>query len=82
MRTTVTLDSDVEQLLRDQMEAKGMSFKVALNDAVRRGVGAVRSEAFRTPTADLGITVDLDHANRVVGDLEDVEIVAKLRSGR
>ena len=35
MRTTVTLDPDVEKLIRDTMKARGVSFKEALNDAVR-----------------------------------------------
>ena len=37
MRTTVTLDPDVEQLLRVMMNAHGLSFKDALNQAVRAG---------------------------------------------
>jgi len=35
MRTTVTLDPDVEKLIRDTMKARGVSFKEALNEAVR-----------------------------------------------
>jgi len=38
MRTTVTLDADVEKLLRDAQHRRGTSFKQALNDAVRRGL--------------------------------------------
>lgn len=42
MRTTVTLDDDVERLLRDAMRQTGQSFKQTLNEAVRRGMaGAV-----------------------------------------
>jgi len=35
MRTTVTLDPDVEQLLRDAAQRRRISFKEALNQAVR-----------------------------------------------
>ena len=35
MRTTVTLDPDVERLLKNEAHARGESFKVALNEAVR-----------------------------------------------
>ena len=38
MRTTVTLDPDVERLVRDAMRQRGVSFKEALNDAIRAGV--------------------------------------------
>ncbi len=35
MRTTVTLDPDVEQLLRDAAQRRRISFKEALNQAIR-----------------------------------------------
>lgn len=36
-RKTVTLDPDVELLLRDAMQRRRQSFKEALNQAVRNG---------------------------------------------
>jgi hypothetical protein len=38
MRTTVTLEPDVEKLLRATMRESGLSFKQALNTAVRAGL--------------------------------------------
>ena len=38
MRTTVTLDPDTERLLRAAMRERNVSFKAALNDAIRRGL--------------------------------------------
>ena len=38
MRTTVTLDPDVERLIREAMKERGISFKVALNEAARKGL--------------------------------------------
>jgi hypothetical protein len=35
MRTRVTLDSDVEKLIRDAMRERAIPFKQALNEAVR-----------------------------------------------
>jgi hypothetical protein len=35
MRTTVTLDKDVERLLRRAMHSRRKSFKETLNDAIR-----------------------------------------------
>ena len=42
MRTTVTLESDVERLIREKMHRSRKSFKKTLNDAVRQ---ALMSEA-------------------------------------
>ena len=38
MRTTVTLDAEVERLIRREMAAGRKSFKEVLNEAVRRGL--------------------------------------------
>ncbi|MGD0013758.1 MAG: antitoxin [Bryobacteraceae bacterium] len=38
MRTTVTLDPDVERLIRDSMRERGIAFKEALNEAARAGL--------------------------------------------
>lgn len=38
MRTTITLDPDVEALIRHVMKERGISFKEALHFAVRAGL--------------------------------------------
>lgn len=38
MRTTVTLEADTELLLREQARKTGRSFKVVLNDSIRRAL--------------------------------------------
>jgi hypothetical protein len=38
VRTTVTLDPDVERALRETIKERGISFKDALNDALRSGL--------------------------------------------
>ncbi|MDA8295980.1 MAG: antitoxin [Actinomycetota bacterium] len=81
MRTTVTLDPDVEQLIRRRMGERGQSFKEALNDTVREGLRARRSE-FSTPVHEMGQPgVVLDRALRLAGDLEDEELVRRERRG-
>lgn len=81
MRTTVTLDPDTEHIVRRRMREKGISFKEALNDAIRRGV-THSQEPFRTETASMGVsTVNLDRALQVVAGLEDDELVRRMRSG-
>ena len=84
MRTTVTLDPDTEAVVRRRMRERGVSFKQALNDAIREGAlssGGTRS--FTTVTADLGTpTVNLDHALRIAADIEDEELLRKMRAGK
>jgi hypothetical protein len=43
VRTTVTLDRDVEALLRKAMRARGEKFKQILNEAIRDGLRAEKS---------------------------------------
>ena len=83
MRTTVTLDPDTELMVRELMESRGISFKQALNDAIRAGRRASQVDvAFTTPVLALGEPlVDLDHALRVAGELEDEELVRKMQRG-
>lgn len=82
MRTTVTLDSDTEAILRRRMHERGVSFKVALNDAIRAGAAGDDPEPFRTETASMGQSrVNLDRALQVVADLEDDELLRRMRSG-
>lgn len=38
MRTTVTLDADTERLLRAAMRERNLTFKAALNAAIRQGL--------------------------------------------
>lgn len=80
----MTLDPDTEQIVRRRMRERRMSFKDALNDAIRAGAAAQGSKrrAFRTETASLGASrVNLDRALRLAGDLEDEELVRKSRAG-
>jgi hypothetical protein len=86
MRTTVTLDQDVEAKLRAAMRERGVSFKEAINDAVRSGLGgpAPAARRYRMPTAPLGVRpgVNLDKALTLAGELEDAEILRKLELGK
>jgi hypothetical protein len=84
MRTTVTLDPDTESLVRRLMAERGVSFKQALNDAIRAGAPeASRPTEFRTDVHHLGAPiVVLDKALQLAADLEDDELIRKLRSGK
>ena len=79
MRTTVTLDADTEQIVRERRLADGVSFKRALNDAIRDGAARrPRPPVFRSPVFALGEpSVDLTHALRLAADLEDQGILQR-----
>lgn len=82
MRTTVTLDPDVEAIIRASMRDRGVSFKEALNDAVRLGL-APGGAPFRTRTHTLGEpTIPLVKALALAAELEDEEIARKLAVGK
>jgi hypothetical protein len=82
MRTTVTLDPDVEVKLKQAVRDQGISFKEALNSSIRRGLASGESESrpYRVPTRRLGVKpgINLDRALALAGELEDVESMRKL----
>lgn len=81
MRTTVTLDPDTERLVRRRMAERQVSFKQALNDAIREGA-ADDEERFETSARAMGTpTVNLDRALQLAGELEDEELLRRMRRG-
>ncbi|MBW3603450.1 MAG: antitoxin [Actinobacteria bacterium] len=83
MRTTVTLDADTAALVRRAMAARGVTFKVALNDAIRAGLATRPVDAVDEvlPVRSMGRpTVNLDQALQMAGELEDEELVRKMRT--
>ena len=82
VRTTVTLDPDVEQIIRRRMHERHQTFKEAINDAICAGVAQPAGRRFTTETSAMGeSTVNLDRALPLVGDLEDDELVRRQRTG-
>ena len=78
----MTLDPDTEALVRRRMKERGVSFKQALNDALREGLAAPPAP-FVTPTADLGTpTVSLDRALQIAAELEDEDLLRKAQAGK
>lgn len=80
MRTTVTLEPDAEALIRRLMRERDLSFKEAVNLAIRRGLASdEETPAFSTPTRDLGVaSVPLDRALTLAGEIEDEHLVRRL----
>lgn len=81
MRTTVTLDADVAARLKEAARVRGVSFKEALNSAIRAGLAAGRAaQPYHTPSRSLGLRpgIDLDKALHLADEIEDTEIMRKL----
>jgi hypothetical protein len=76
MRTTVTLDPDVEQLLRHATHGSQQNFKEALNDGLRRGLAhlapAVAAKRFVVKARPMGLRagVDPSRLHDLADDLE------------
>ena len=85
MRTTVTIDPDVQALLHKAMRERGEPFKQVLNAALREGLrGGERKPAkpFRQRTFDLGRPlVDLTKALSLAAELDDAAFVSRARRG-
>ena len=84
MRTTLTLDEDVAALVKEKARRQDLSFKRAVNDALRAGLartGSGRPRRYRLKPASLGGPlpgIDLDKALGLAGTLEDLELARKL----
>ncbi len=84
MRTTVTLDPDVEQLVQRVMRERGVGFKQAINEAIRVGMAPPRSAGDSSfQTHDMGeALIDVTHALRLASELEDQELARRLAQGK
>ena len=87
LRTTVTLDKDVERLLREAMHRSRSSFKQTLNAAIRAGLGQKAAPAprrrFVLKARPLGLRAGLDPAgfNKLADELEVDVLLEKNRRG-
>lgn len=82
MRTTVTLDPDVQALIDKTMRERGISFKEALNSAVRAGLtqSTPKRRGFVQKTYSLGSDQNFrwDKALAAAASMEDEELGRKL----
>jgi hypothetical protein len=85
VRTTVTLEPDVDALVRKAMRERGVTFRQAINDAIRTGLrGRPGRTRVRIRTYPIGLRpdVDWDKALQIAAELEDEELLRKYRAGR
>ena len=84
MRTTITIEPDIDIRLKRFMRDRGLTFKAAVNEALRSGLDHERPptavERYVLPVRDMGLRpgIDLDKARHLDADLEDEETLRKL----
>jgi hypothetical protein len=87
MRTTVTLDQDVERLLRESMHRSRRGFKETLNAAVRAALGPRPAAATKRPfvvtARPMGLRAGIDPAglNKLADELEAEVFLVQHRRG-
>lgn len=83
-RTTVTLDPDVEAIVRRVMRERRLTFKQAVNEAIRAGHRGPVQTASPTPVFHMGAVSEglIDKAIHIAGQLEDDEVARKLAARR
>jgi hypothetical protein len=85
MRTTVTLDDDLFAKLKNDAHERGVSFKAAINEAVREGLRgpAPEVEPYRVEPRSMGTWpgVNMDKALQLAAEMEDEETLRKMRRG-
>jgi hypothetical protein len=84
MRTTVTLDPDTRLLIERAMRERGLTFKEAVNEAIRAGLSPRSSDRpnITTPRPLGPARVDLTKALSLAGELEDEALARRLTEGR
>jgi hypothetical protein len=84
VRTTLTLDPDVARLLDEEVHRQRRPLKQVVNDALRRGLapqpGPARRRRFRVRAhaTRLRPGIDITSLNRLVDELEDDAVIAKM----
>ena len=88
MRTTLTLDPDVAQKLKNRMAEERAPLKKVINDALRRGLAAKPDpkpkEPFRVVPHSFGFKpgIDVNKLNQLVDELDAQEFASRLRIRR
>jgi hypothetical protein len=84
VRTTLTLERDVAERLRQEMRRSGKALKVVVNEALRLGLGVAgkppRARRFEVRPSPLAFKpgIDLDRINQLADELEAEEAARKL----
>ena len=83
MRTTLTIEDQIAQALKERAFESGKSFKQVVNETLQAGLesGKPKKRRYRVKPVSMGKArhgIDLDKANQIAADLEDDEIAREL----
>jgi hypothetical protein len=83
MRTTLTIDADVQQLLEQETQRSRKPFKQVVTEALRRGLTRSaprpRKVVLKVHDSKLRPGYDPGSLNALADELEDIETIAKAR---
>lgn len=82
MRTTVTLEPDVAEKLKQLMRERNLTFKEVVNSTLRRGLGQeAHARPYEAPSYAMGLKpgIDGDRISHVIDEIADEEFVRKMR---
>ena len=87
MRTTLTLDPDVAQLIEEEAHRQRKPIKHVVNEALRRGLAPTAKRVrkqFRVQPHRTRLCPGIDGAsfNQLADELEDEAVIEKVRTGR
>ncbi|HVE68558.1 MAG TPA: CopG family transcriptional regulator [Solirubrobacteraceae bacterium] len=83
MRTTLTLDPDVDAQLKQLARARGITFKEAVNSTLRRGLKPdVARKPYRVPARPMGYRFGDRLPSHVLTALDDAEFIRKRALGK
>jgi hypothetical protein len=84
MRTTLTLDDDLAELLKRRARERGITFREAVNRIIRAGIGKAsatgRHPAPKTVSHSFGFrpAIDIDKLAQLADELEAEAFAAKI----
>jgi hypothetical protein len=81
MRTTITLEDDLAIRLERRRSEQGTSFKEAVNEALRAGLGALEAGAAAEPPGALIRTAPLPLGRRLLEDVDNVADALAIAEG-
>lgn len=82
MRTTVTIDPDTDALLREEVARTGSSFKVVLNESIRRALSRPAKAVAVEPlfSAPFPNTLDGKSFNHLSSEWDDEDTLREMSS--
>jgi hypothetical protein len=84
MRTTLTLDDDLAELLKRRASDREVPFKQVVNDAIRAGLQEprVKPKPYRMKPGDMGLKPGIEITNRLLDEMDTEEFIRKMQQGK